>query len=379
MDLSRASSPGQGSLALAMHDKSDREIKTKLKDQQEKDFIKCVLGQYAVTASADRFEDCVVIDLEELCGVKGLPYLVYSIDHPSFVRRGLGDALDYRFYGRWVAAIVCGDVLAMGARPKGFALDLAVPVDMDDEPVKSIFQGLRDVLDAYGATFEGGNLDANALELVGYAWGIVSRDKIIRRAGARVGDYVVATGMLGFGWADWILRKLGRFNALSAQAQESFRGYKLMPLAPHQAMLEAVENGGITSGMDLSDGLIEFLYTILERSGLGVRLEETLFPVAPEMEQAAEILNVRPTLLTLEAGYDTPLTHGWTVAPEAWPNIQRVFQKYGKSVYHLGYVTEEPQVLLETSKGPKAIECFWDDQFRKDSVIDRWFQMVRSL
>lgn len=351
----------------------------KLKDLQEKGFIKQTLSRYAKTASPEQFEDCVIIDLERLCGVEGLPYLVYNIDHPSFVRRGLGDEFDHRFYGRWVAAIVCGDVLAMGAKPRGFSLDLAAPLEMDSQAIEWIFQGLHDVLNTYDVTFEGGNLDTNALELVGYAWGTVSRDRIIRRSGARAGDYVVATGVLGVGWADWTLRKLEQFGALSDKTQDTFRNYKIWPLAPHQAILEAVETGGITSGMDLSDGLIEFLYTISERSGLGVRLEEKFFPVTTEMEEAAAILKVRPTLLALEAGYDTPLTHGWTVNPQLWPQIEEIFHKYGASLYRYGYVTKEPQIVIETANGRRPIQPFWDDQFRKDKLVERWYAAIATL
>jgi thiamine monophosphate kinase len=108
-----------------------------LGDLQEKGFIKEVISRYAVTAALDQFDDCVVIDLEQVCDVEGLPYLVYSLDHPSFIRSDLDPELAHRFYGRWVAAIVCGDVLAMGAHPRGFSVDLAAPLDMDSLAVDS--------------------------------------------------------------------------------------------------------------------------------------------------------------------------------------------------------------------------------------------------
>ncbi len=351
----------------------------RLGDLKEKEFIKQVIGKYATTAAADQFDDCVIVDLEEVCGIKGLPYLVYSLDHPSFIRRSLGSELDHRFYGRWVAAIVCGDVLAMGSRPQGFSLELAAPLDMDSTELEWILQGIREVLEAYGTRFEGGNLDTNNLELVGCAWGVVDRKDIIRRTGAREGDWIIATGILGFGWADWTLRKLDKFKHLSAEAQSAFRNYKLMPLAPHKAIIEAAQTGGITSGMDLSDGLIDFLYTIRERSGLGVRLEEEWFPIMPEMHEAARILGVRPALLALEAGYDSPLAHGWTVAPELWPDIQNIFYKHQTPIHRLGRVTGEQQISIDTANGVKLIEPFWDDQFRKESVIERWFDLIEGL
>lgn len=350
-----------------------------LGELREKEFIKAVIGRYADTAVADRFDDCVTIDLERVCRVAGLPFLVYSLDHPSFIRPGLGLEADHRFYGRWVAACVCGDVLAMGARPRGFALDLAAPLDLDVQAVEWILLGIRDVLDTYGATFEGGNFDANALELVGYAWGVVPRDRIVRRGGAREGDYVVATTVLGFGWADYATCRSGLSDRLSVASREAFRAYKLLPLAPCEAILQAVEMGGITSGMDLSDGLVEFLYTIGERSGLGVRLEERCFPVAPEMEEAARLLGVRPTLLALEPGYDTPLSHGWTISPEAWEPIREIFRKHGATVVRYGTVTREREVVVDTARGLRAIAPFWDDQLRKGDLLKRWLTFVSGL
>jgi thiamine-monophosphate kinase len=268
----------------------------KLGDWNEKSFLKQVVSNYARTAATDQFDDCVIIDLEEVCGIEGLPYFVYSIDHPSFVRRGMDPENDHLFYGRWVAAIVCGDVLAMGAQPRGFALDLAAPLDMDVDAIKWILIGIRDVLDKYETTYEGGNIDVNPLETVGYAWGVVDKDLIIRRSGARVGNYVTVTGVLGFGWADWTLRKLGKFDDLSSKTQRAFRDYKLKPYAPYKAIIESVQTGGITSGMDLSDGPVEFFYTILERSGHGVFLDEASFPITSEMEETASILGIRPAL-----------------------------------------------------------------------------------
>jgi len=97
------------------------------------------------------------------------------------------------------------------------------------------------------------------------------------------------------------------------------------------------------------------------------------------MEEAATLLEVRPEHLALDAGYDTPLTHGWTVSPDAWPEIQKIFQKNNSQIYRIGEVTDIPQVVLKTENGLKPIKPFWDDQFQKASVIDRWYDTIKSL
>jgi len=352
-----------------------------IRELNEKSFLKEVVSKYAITAMTKEFDDCIVIDLDELLGMKNLPYLVYSIDHPSFIKRPVDEELMYKFYGRWVAAIVCGDVLAMGAKPKGFSLDLAAPLNTEVQKIEYILQGIRDVLDRYGVVYEGGNFDVNALETVGMAWGIVDQDKIIRRSGAREGDIIATTTTLGYGWADYISRKLKQTHLLSQQTCHNFQQFKIMPEAPIKAILEAVNAGGITSGMDLSDGLIEFLYTVKERNQLGCTVCEEWIAVTQEMDEVAKkILGIRPGLLALEAGYDTPLGHAYTVAPKKWAELSSIFEKNHSRLYKIGVVAKKPEILLKTTEGNTVtIPPFWDDQFNKENVVERWLNLIKQF
>jgi thiamine monophosphate kinase len=347
----------------------------------EKAFLKEIVSKYSRAACADNFDDCIVLDLNKMLGNENLPHLVYSIDHPSFIKRSIEEEANHRFYGRWVAAVVCGDVLAMGAQPMGFSMDVAAPLHMDVQKLEWIMQGIQDVLGRYGATYEGGNFDVNVMELVGMAWGLVSPDHIIRRAGAQEGDLIAVTTTLGYGWADYVSKKLDRVDLLSEQTVSRFKVFKEMPVAPHKAILAAARTGGITSGMDLSDGLIEFLYTIREKNGLGACIFEEWITITCEMREVAEkIVNIRPGLLALEAGYDTPLGHAYTVSPGKWADVSGAFEKLGAKLYKVGLVRKEPEVLLATVQGKtRPIPPFWDDQFRKENRIQRWMDMVREF
>ncbi len=354
-----------------------------LGDLEEKTFIRETLGHYASTARKDRFDDCVVVDLSEVLGNADLPYFVYSMDHPSQIRRPLPKNLRCRFFGRWVAACTCGDVLAMGAQPKGFSLDFAAPTETEVSVVRQIYDGLSDVVSHYEAELQGGNFDTNSrLELVGFCWGIVDRDRIVRRTGARRGDYIAVTGELGTGWSSYLLYDNGRVVDLEAQSRSILDNYNLMPVAPHRAILETVREveGGITSGMDLTDGPIEFFYNILERDGLGARVEEESIPVSPLQLECAKLLEVPPTLLSLDPGYDTPRVHGYTINPQHWDRIQRTFRRYGTAIHRIGEVTERAEVVWLSSEGDeKRIPRFWADQLSSVSVIDRWFGFVEEM
>jgi len=350
---------------------------------EEKAFLKDFIAKYALNAASEEFDDCIVIDLSKILCISDLPYLVYSIDHPSFIERPLpiDEETQYRFYGRWTAATICGDVLAMGAQPRGFSLDISAPLETQVRNLDYILQGVSDVLGAYETTYEGGNFDVSDLEMVGIAWGIVDQDKIIRRSGAREGDIIAVTTALGYGWAEYISRKMGKTHLLSRQTQEKFHSFKSMPLAPIKAILAAVKTDGITSGMDLSDGVIEFLYTILERNRLGTRIYEDWIWITPEMEEVAnKVLNMRAGLLALEPGYDTPLAHAYTVNPDAWEDVNSAFENNNAKLYKIGVVTKEPQIVLETVyKRTVPIPAFWDDQFGKHNVIARWEDTIRPL
>lgn len=348
----------------------------------EKDFIRETLSKYAHTASVERFEDCVIIDLSEALGLPGLPHVVYNIDHVSRIRRPLSPDVEWRFYGRRIAGVTSSDVLAMGARPRGFSLDLAVPLDTPVGVVEQMYQGISDVLSQYGARMEGGNVDADDhLQTVGMCWGVVNQDAIIRRSGASVGDWVVVTSELGIGWASYLLDLYGRFGELDGPLQEMLRGYNLTQTAPSEAILEtADQHGVISSGMDLTDGLIDFLYTIHERNGWGVRVYEDLIPVPHILAQAAILLGVPPTMLALDPGYDTPRAHGYTISPGRWSDVQRIFARHGAAVYHIGEVTEESGISWVDSTGRvHPIPGYWDDQFRKADLVTRWLKLVEGL
>src|SRR5207248_4923735 len=150
----------------------------------EKTLIRNVLSTYATTARAGALDDCVVIDLDRIPGPAGGGYLVYSMDHPSPTDRPLPAGFEWRFHGRWLAACTCNDVLAMGGRPRGFSLDLAVPDCADVAMVTALYDGIADVLGEYDTVFEGGNTDINPRTgTVAMCWGTVSRPGVIRRRG----------------------------------------------------------------------------------------------------------------------------------------------------------------------------------------------------
>lgn len=351
-----------------------------LKEYGEKEFIKNVLGKYAVTAKVNDFDDCVIIDLSKYTHDGNSPYIVYSIDHPSMIiRSDMSEKENYEFYGRWAAACTCGDVLAMGAKPIGFSFDLSAPEDIEIENLECILSGIKTTLDSYDTTFEGGNFDCNNLETVCMAWGMVDKNKIIKRSGARQGDIIIATCDLGLGWAYHLTEKKNILESFDNDFLGRKKLYKKYPAAPYQVMQEVFENNFVTSGMDLTDGLIEFLYTVSERNLLGVEINFDDLCPNKDIKTVGEFLNIDPRYFMFDPGYDTPVVHGWTVSENSLESVLEIFHKYNAPYTLIGKVTDTRKIMLKKADKTIEIPKFWDDQLDKTNILLRWEKLIKSL
>lgn len=343
----------------------------KISEYNEKNFIKSVLSNYATTADISDFDDCVIIDLSNFTNDKNSPYLVYSIDHPSFIKREEMTAEEnYEFYGRWAAACTCGDILAMGANVKGFSMDLSMPLSEDTENIKHLYNGTKQTLNAYSAVFEGGNIDINNLETVCFAWGIVEKGAIVKRVGANIGDYIFVTGELGVGWSNELAKK---------HNMPYDKNYKKYPFAPIEAMQKVFKKRIITSGMDLTDGIIEFLYTILERNHLGVVIDlENVTPGKLQYDVSKK-LGIDPRLMIFNPGYDTPITHGWTIPQQEVENVINIFKSLNLPYMCLGRVTEHKYISVKNKINEIILPFFCDDQFHKNELFENWLKMIKGI
>lgn len=362
-----------------------------LKDWDEKSFIRQVLGRFAATARADKFDDSVIIDLAEIFDRPDGPLLVYSMDQPSFVSSPNPDVDPFRFYGRWIAGVTCNDVIAMGARCRGFSLALATPPDLETAQIETLLSGITDVIDNCGAAYEGGNLDSGQLNAVGMAWGIVPRQGIIRRGGAQPGDAIVVTGELGLGWLEYQARKHKLLDQLSTLDAERFRHYKDLPIGAAAAIAAVADRGLFTSGMDLSDGLVEFLYTIAGRSGAGCVIDVQSLPVSPTtrrnlplllslLPDSADVLERYPELIAFDPGYDSPLRHAFTTPAGHVAEAMRICADNGAPLHVIGHVVAEPGALADFGDGRRAeIPAFWDDQFRQGDKLASWSTFLQAF
>ena len=161
------------------------------------------------------------------------------------------------------AAVTLSDIAAMGARP-AFVL-LAVGLDKG-ERIREILLGAKACCDFCGAALAGGDLDAHQeLTIVSSGIGFAKGGEVIRRRGAVPGDLICITGPLG-------------------RAQAALDGYPryercLLEPVPRVREGERLAAVGISSMMDISDGLVLSLYDFLDANECGYSVDSARLPL----------------------------------------------------------------------------------------------------
>jgi thiamine-monophosphate kinase len=180
------------------------------------------------------------------------------------------------------AASNLADVAAMGAAPTALVVALAAPASTPVAFLEEFADGLRDGCAAMapGCGVVGGDLSVSStLTIAVTAFGNLEGRPPVLRSGARVGDIVAVSGVLGA--ADAGIRILfnsaltdGVPDAATAAALRASRPEVVAQLAPTPPIgdgrLAAI--AGATAMIDLSDGLAMDARRIAVASGVGLDL-----------------------------------------------------------------------------------------------------------
>lgn len=177
------------------------------------------------------------------------------------------------------AASNLSDVAAMGAVPTALVVALAAPADTAIEFLEQFAEGLRDACDAMapGCGVVGGDLSVSAtLTIAVTAFGDLEGRPPVRRSGARPGDVIAVSGVLGAAAEGLRLLftagvKDGQPDATAAaQLREDSPDQLAAQLTPHPPIADgkAAAIAGATSMIDLSDGLALDSRRVAEASGV---------------------------------------------------------------------------------------------------------------
>jgi len=155
------------------------------------------------------------------------------------------------------------DVAAMGGEAVAAVAVYGAPT-FEGDAIESFVEGARDVCEAVGGTYVGGDLDGHE-EFTVASTAVGRADDPVYRSGATAGEAVCVTGTLGRSAAALRLFR----NGDSDRANELFR------FEPRVAAGRVLA-GRATSMIDSSDGLARSLHQVAAASECGFALESPL-------------------------------------------------------------------------------------------------------
>jgi thiamine-monophosphate kinase len=211
-------------------------------------------------------DDCAL-----LAGTPGMQWCVSS-DMLVEGRHFLSTVAPQRL-GHKALAVNLSDLAACGADPLAFTLALALP-RADENFLEGFAEGLWALAQRHGIDLVGGDTTAGPLNICITVIGQVPTGQALLRSGARAGDELWVSGTLGDARA--ALECFRGTLVLGGHAFEQLRRAMETP-EPRVALGQRLR-GVASSAIDLSDGLLGDLTHVMQRSGVGARLDLDALP-----------------------------------------------------------------------------------------------------
>lgn len=246
-----------------------------------------------------------------------------------------------RDLGYKAVAVNVSDVAAMGGTPRRAVVSLGLRPGIEVEWVEELYAGMRECSDEFGMAVVGGDVSASDCLVVAVALiGNPAGRRVLERRGARAGDAVCVTGVLGASAAGYRLLRAGlrdRPDLLRAHLRPT----------PRVREVEALRRHLPTALIDVSDGFAADLGHLCERSGVGAVVDAARLPL---VDLTGVELDRQPLELALAGGEDYELC--FTIPAErAGPAAEEVERETGTSVSLVGQVVERERGLVLREDG----------------------------
>ncbi len=239
------------------------------------------------------------------------------------------------------------DLAAMGARPRAYTLNIALPESIDETWLAAFAGGLADDQARFGITLIGGDSVSTPGPAVFTltAIGEVASGRALRRAGARPDEIVFVSGTVGDG-ALGLRAARGTLAGLDQKAAAALiERYRL----PRPRLELGQRLAGLAhAAADISDGLVADLGHIVAASGVAATIEADAVPLSSAARAAIGAQpELRETVLT--GGDDYELIF---CAPEtAADAIQAVAKEIDLPLTAIGKIAEGAGVRVLDAGG----------------------------
>jgi len=238
-------------------------------------------------------------------------------------------------------AVNLSDLAAMGATPAWYTLNLSLP---QAEPawLEGFCQGMFDLARRHDVALVGGDTTRGPLTIGVQILGLVPHGQALKRAGARPGDRIYVTGLLGEA-------ALGlRVTQGQLKLPDEFLANVLTQLnRPLPRVPAGLRLRGLASAcIDISDGLAADLGHILAASAVGARIHLKRLPLSPAYDAAF-----------VQVGWQAALAGGddyelcFTIPPAQETAFRIASAQFGVACSYIGDIEAEAGLRIVDEQG----------------------------
>lgn len=268
-----------------------------------------------------------------------------------------------RLLGRKSLAVNVSDIASMGGKPIACFLSVGFPGDLSIEWIDAFFNGIREMGHETGCPLLGGDTTKSPRAIViNFAvLGRIEKGRAKLRSGARPGDILAVTGLLGDSGAGLQLLLENR-PIDTADAEYLIEAHhNPRPHLPEGQWLAGRPE--VTAMMDVSDGIDSDVRRILEQSRLGgARINLDALPRSVPMQRTCARYAWNGDELAAAAGEDYCLLVA--VDPAGFGALATAFQaRFGRPLTRIGTLCDAGGIVYERSGAPVVLRRHGFDHF----------------
>jgi thiamine-monophosphate kinase len=251
--------------------------------------------------------------------------------------------------GQKVVTVNVSDLAAMGAETIGILISMGLPRNMKLSEFDQIVDGILNACQKYDMALIGGDTnESKELTLCGTCLGIVKKDNVMMRHGARVGDVLAVTGPLGLAAAGFkvLIDTPHKFEDLNVNTKDLVLKHALEPEAKLDMGIILADSDSVTSATDITDGLLSELGEMIDASqnGIGIVLNQEDLPIPEAVFEIANTSGDDPLKMAMAYGEDFELV--LTVKLDLFEEI-----KSRINLYKIGFIDSSGEIKMIDKEG----------------------------
>jgi thiamine-monophosphate kinase len=286
------------------------------------------------------------------------------------IQLGLMDAFHH---GRYLATVNISDIAAMGGQPLGLLCTLALPDSFEIDYLRSFISGFVAGGSEWNTPVVGGDTGwGSAVCVSATAFGAVEPGRVLLRSGAKIGDRLFVSGLVGgFGTALAYFIVARERGMLLSETEETWLRDRLIRPSARVDIGRALSSSGLcTSCIDITDGVGQTLIELSQASQKQLEVDVERLPLHSTTKKVADFLKCDFGRIAFGIGLDLELMG---------TSHSNADLKLPTQPYYIGRVVDgEPNVVLKHGDRKSELPVAGWQHF-KGSAMDLVRQMYSPL